>query len=138
MKRQITLSQNETGQLGVADPPYRFYNDLPAPEAETLSKEVGLQSKKSFESPAGKPAWADNSVYDNRRVYLQTTLDHAIPLAGQRNFIANSGVVWDVQAFEAGHCSFVSQPKVIAQAVVKAVKAFQGLEAAPAGNVSLT
>ena len=123
----MTLSQNTTGELGVADPPYRFYNDLPAVEAEALTKEVGLQSKKSFESPAGKPAWADNALYDNRRVYLQTTLDNAIPLAGQRNFIANSGVVWDIQTFEAGHCSFVSQPKVIAQAVVQAVKTFQGL-----------
>jgi len=121
------LQFNTTGQLGVADPPHRFYNDLPASEADALTKEVGLQSKTSFESPAGKPAWADNSLYDNRRVYLQTTLDNAIPLAGQRNFIANSGVVWDVQPFEAGHCSFISQPKAITQAVVQAVKTFQEL-----------
>ncbi len=120
----------------MADPPFRFYNDLPAPEADALSKEVGLQSKKSFESPAGKPAWADNSLYGSRRVYLQTTLDNAIPLAGQKNFIASSGVAWDVQAFEAGHCSFISQPKAISQAVITAVKSFQGLDAAAGDGIA--
>ena len=120
----------------MADPPFRFYNDLPAPEADALSQKVGLQSKRSFESPAGKPAWADNSIYGNRRVYLQTTLDNAIPLAGQKNFIASSGVAWDVQSFEAGHCSFISQPKAISRAVIRAVKTFQGIDATDGGVTS--
>ena len=106
------------------------------PLADKLSKEVGLQSERSFESPAGKPAWADNSIYSNRRVYLQTTLDNAIPLAGQKNFIATSGVTWDVQSFEAGHCSFISQPKTISQAVIRAVKTFRGLDATDGGVLS--
>ena len=119
-------SQNSTGQLGVADPPYRFYNDLPTQRADILSQEVGLQSQKSFDSPAGAPAWANNTIYNNRRLYLKTLLDHAIPPTGQAAFMASSGVTWNVQEFEASHCSFISQPREIAAAVMAAATAFQG------------
>lgn len=69
-------------------------------------------------------------------MYLKTTLDNAIPLAGQKNFIANNGVMWDVQAFEAGHCSFISQPEAIAQTVIQAGKTFQGMNAAAGSGTS--
>ena len=54
-------------------------------------------------------------------------LDHAIPPMGQAAFMASSGVVWNVQEFQAGHCAFISQPKEISNAVVDAVIAFQGV-----------
>ena len=124
--KEAHSSQNSTGQLGVADPPYRFYNDLPTQRADILSQSVGLQSQKSFDSPAGAPAWANNALYNNRRLFLKTLLDHAIPPAGQAAFMASSGVTWSVQEFEASHCSFISQPKEIASAVMAAATAFQG------------
>ena len=114
-------------QLGVADPPYRLFNDLPDARAVELSKAVGLQSQKSFNSPASVPAWADNAIYNNRRVYLKTLLDHAIPPPGQAAFMASSGVAWNVQEFEASHCGFVSQPKEISAAIIAASTAFQGV-----------
>ena len=120
------LSQIGTGQLGIADPPYRFYNDLPTQRADILSQSVGLQSQKSFDSPAGAPAWANNTIYNNRRLFLKTLLDHVIPPMGQAAFMASSGVTWSVQEFEASHCSFISQPKEIAAAVMAAATAFQG------------
>ena len=102
---------------------------MPESVAAALSKSVGLQSQRSFASPSPAPAWADNGIYLNRRVYLKTMLDHAIPPTGQAAFIASSGVSWDVHEFQASHCSFISQPKEISVAIVAATMAFQALDA---------
>ncbi|KAL6714749.1 hypothetical protein ACLMJK_008174 [Lecanora helva] len=120
------IQNNATGQLTIADPAYHFFNDLSTTAATNLAKTVKPQSKASFQSPAGPPAWANNTIYNDRRVYLQTALDHALPIDAQRSFLAESGVEWDVRTFQAGHCSFISQPEAVAQAVVAAAEVFQG------------
>ena len=53
-------------------------------------------------------------------------------------FIVDSGFTRNVQLSEASHCSFISQPNVIAQAVTKAFEAFRCLSAAVGAGRSLT
>lgn len=70
---------------------------------------MALQGRRSFETPVGKPAWANDSIYHGRREYIQCTLDNALPYEAQQDMLVYSGVEWDVKILEVGHCPFVSR-----------------------------
>lgn len=105
------------------DPKTTFYADVPEPLASEASNQIYGQSLASFNSPSSRPHYGD-SVYDNRRVYLHTNLDQALPPFAQDLFVANSGVAWNVQKLDTSHSPFLSEPAKLATIVQTNTQAF--------------
>ncbi|KAI1294291.1 Alpha/Beta hydrolase protein [Xylaria venustula] len=74
-----------------------------------LEKSVYPHAHHAFETKASAPAWQDKG-FDGRRLYIRTTDDHCNPSSLQ------------VIDFDTGHMPFVSQPKALAEQVVKFVE----------------
>lgn len=55
-------------------------------------------------------------------MYLLTTQDHTFPAAAQRMFVEGSGVDWDVQEINGGHCAFISTSERVAETIVEAAE----------------
>ncbi|KAL8867436.1 MAG: hypothetical protein Q9174_005668 [Haloplaca sp. 1 TL-2023] len=113
----------ETGLVGVIDPKKTFYADVPEPLASQATDRVLPQSLRSFNTASGETFYGI-PAYDNRRTYLHCNLDQAMPPTAQDAFVANSGVVWDVQKLNTSHSPFYSQPKQLAGIVVANAKKF--------------
>lgn len=113
----------QTGLITVIDPKNTFYADVPEPLASEASNQIYGQSLVSFNSPSSKTHYGD-SVYNNRRVYLHTNLDQALPPFAQDAFVANSGVAWNVQKLDTSHSPFLSEPAQLAAIVQTNTQAF--------------
>lgn len=74
-------------------------------------------------APSG-PVFYGTDDYKNRRVYIHTTKDQALPPFAQDMFVKNSGVEWDVRRIETGHSPFLSEPKQLASMLVDIAKGF--------------
>ena len=120
----LTHRQTQTGLVTVIDPKSTFYADVPEPLASEASNQIYGQSLVSFNSPSG-PVYYGASVYDNRRVYLHTNQDQALPPFAQDAFVAGSGVTWNITKLDTSHSPFLSQPAKLAAVVMNAAQAFQ-------------
>ena len=96
--------------------------------AEPLATEAGdrilCQSMRAFTTPSG-PVHYQDQAYDERRVYLHSTLDQAIPAAVQDIFVNGSETSWQVRRLEMGHNPFLSQPAKLAEIVEECVRGFE-------------
>ena len=108
----------------VIDPKTTFYADVPEPLASEASNQIYGQSLASFNSPSGATHYGDK-FYDNRRVYIHTNQDQALPPFAQDAFVANSGVAWKVQKLDTSHSPFLSEPAQLAFIVEQDVKVIQ-------------
>ena len=79
---------------------------------------------RAFTTPSG-PVHYQDKAYDERRVYLHSTLDQAIPAAVQDMFVDGSGTSWRVRRLEMGHNPFLSQPARLAEIVEECVRGFE-------------
>ncbi|KAL8872929.1 MAG: hypothetical protein Q9174_001532 [Haloplaca sp. 1 TL-2023] len=113
----------ETGLVSVIDPKKTFYADVIEPLASKAAREILPQSLLSFNTVAG-PTFYGIAAYDNRRAYLHTNEDQALPPFAQDAFVAGSGVSWNVQKLDTSHSPFYSEPKQLADIVVANTKAF--------------
>ncbi|KAL8722857.1 MAG: hypothetical protein Q9225_000744 [Loekoesia sp. 1 TL-2023] len=113
----------KTGLVNVIDPKQTFYADVPEPLASEASSQIYGQSIVSFNTPSGAVFYgADN--YTNRRVYIHTTNDQALPPFAQDLFVANSGAKWDVRKLDTSHSPFLSQPSELASLVLDITRNF--------------
>lgn len=101
-----------------------FTSDVPELLSDLAVAELKNQSRYSAETPCGPPAWSD-AVFDGRRAYAHTTLDNAIPPAGQEFMIQQSGVQWDVEEFDTGHAPFLSQPQRFSAWTINEISMFE-------------
>ena len=56
------------------------------------------------------------------------TLDNAIPPFVQELMMKQSGVQWDVQAFDTGHSPFLSQPEELTAWTIGEISKFRGTD----------
>ncbi|CAI6287598.1 unnamed protein product [Periconia digitata] len=112
----------DTALLTVNGPKAIFYNDVDDETAEWAVSLLLPQAASSLDTPSGPPAWQD-SAYDCRRTYIQTTMDKAFPFVGQDAMVKYSGVEWDVVKLESGHSPFLNHSKELVDVVSAKVKA---------------
>lgn len=117
------------GQLGVQGGKEAFFNDVPESLSNAAVAELKNQSRYSATTPCGPPAWSD-AVYNGRRTYVFTTLDNAIPPAGQQSMVMQSEVQWDFETFKTGHAPFLSQPQMLSDWTIREVSKFQASSSA--------
>jgi len=120
-----SCNEQDDGQLGISNAKEIFYNDVPSVIADLAISELESQSRKSFESMTGYPAWA-NPVYNGRRSYVKTLLDKALPLGGQDYMIQRSAVDWNVGEFLTSHSPFLSQPRQLSEWILAEIARFMG------------
>ncbi|KAL8936961.1 MAG: hypothetical protein Q9211_003933 [Gyalolechia sp. 1 TL-2023] len=113
----------DTGMVKVLDPKQTFYSDVPEPLATEASAKVLDHPLAIFHAPSG-PVFYGTESFDNRRAYIHTTKDEALPPFVQDFFIVNSKVEWDVRKIDTSHSPFLSEPTLIAEMVVDMVKGF--------------
>lgn len=77
----------------------------------------------AFETKPKPPGWAD-SGFEGRRVYVGTIDDACNPPFLQGSWIEKTNVQWDVVDFKTGHMSFISQPQLLAEQIIKSTKGF--------------
>ncbi|KAL8896117.1 MAG: hypothetical protein Q9207_007871 [Kuettlingeria erythrocarpa] len=112
-----------TGLLNVIDPKRTFYADVKEPLATQAAKQIYPQSTDSFNSAPG-PVYYGIEEYKDRRVYIHTSEDQAIPPFAQDLFVANSGAEWDVRKLDTSHSPFLSEPAQLASLVLGVVRGF--------------
>lgn len=100
-----------------------FYGDVPDDIAANAIANLGLQSIKSFTSPAPKPAYTEKA-YDGLRAYVRTEKDGALPAFVQDLMVDGSKVEWDVKRFDTSHSPFLSVPKDFAAMLVSVAEVF--------------
>ncbi|MCJ1251380.1 hypothetical protein MMC30_008613 [Trapelia coarctata] len=93
-----------------------FYADAPSLASEAIAQLLP-HSENCLSTPTAPTAWA-SPVYNNRRTYIRTLQDRALPVEAQTGMLAGSGVEWDVRDFETGHSPFLSKPDELAATVV--------------------
>ncbi|KAL8688713.1 MAG: hypothetical protein Q9218_005447 [Villophora microphyllina] len=114
----------QTGLITVIDPKTTFYADVPEPLASKAADQfIRPQSLLSFNTPSG-PVYYGIDAYNNRRTYLHTNEDQALPPFAQDAFVAGSGAEWEVQKLDTSHSPFLSEPKQLAAIVRAKVMAF--------------
>ncbi|KAI4191824.1 MAG: hypothetical protein LQ348_003400 [Seirophora lacunosa] len=118
-------SQIATGLVRVIDPKQTFYADVEEPLATRAAEQISGQSIDSFNSVSG-PVFYGIAEYKDRRVYIHTSDDQALPPFAQEMFVANSGVEWDVRKIEGSHSPFLSEPASLASLVGGIVGGFVG------------
>ena len=93
------------------------------PLATEATDQIRPQSLISFNTQFGQTYYGIDA-YDNRRVYLHTNQDQALPPFAQDAFVAGSEAEWNVQKLDTSHSPFFSEPKVLADIVVTNVEKF--------------
>ncbi|KAL8925533.1 MAG: hypothetical protein Q9208_003424 [Pyrenodesmia sp. 3 TL-2023] len=119
----LTPTQTATGLVNVIDPKQTFYADVKEPLATQAAKQIYGQSIDSFNSASG-PVYYGIDEYKDRRVYIHTNDDQALPPFAQDLFVANSGAQWDVRKIDTGHSPFLSDPAQLASLVLGATRGF--------------
>ncbi|KAL9596853.1 MAG: hypothetical protein Q9219_005523 [cf. Caloplaca sp. 3 TL-2023] len=122
-ERKVFQYPGDPGQLGVSNPGYVFYNDVTGSEKQHLVRDLRRQSKASFVTPSGPPAWSDQA-YEGRRAYCLTMDDKFISPATQQNFLDDSRVHWTVNDFPSGHSPFISHLEELASWIEGQAAAF--------------
>ncbi|KAL8727984.1 MAG: hypothetical protein Q9181_005501 [Wetmoreana brouardii] len=117
------VQEKQTGLVSVKDPKATFFADVVEPLASKAASQILPQSLLSFNTPSSETYYGI-TAYDNRRTYLHTNQDQALPPFAQDAFVAGSGVTWNVQKLDTSHSPFFSEPKQLADIVVSNVKAF--------------
>ncbi len=125
MPSQLILTQTSTGLINVVDPKQTFHADVKDPLATQAAAQIYPQSTDSFNSAPG-PVYYGIEAYKNRRVYIHTSEDQALPPFAQDLFVANSGAEWDVRRMKTSHSPFLSEPAGLASLVVGMVRGFMG------------
>jgi hypothetical protein len=100
-----------------------LYNDCDHDLEPEFNKLMQPHALRAFETPATAPAWAE-SAFDGRRAYVRTLDDCCNPSSLQDLWLEKSRVEWEVVAFETGHMPFVSQPRALAEQIVKFIVKF--------------
>ncbi|KAL8703731.1 MAG: hypothetical protein Q9201_003104 [Fulgogasparrea decipioides] len=113
----------QTGLVNATDPKATFYADVVEPLASKAASQIRPQSLLSFNTPLSQTYYGI-TAYDDRRTYLHTNRDQALPPFAQDAFVAESGVPWNIQQLDTDHSPFLTQPKHLADIVVNNVKAF--------------
>ena len=99
-----------------------LYNDISDTTlAPTLEAEMVPHALAAFETPSGKPAWAEPEL-DGRRVYIRTLEDQCNPLFIQDAWIEKMGVKWETVEMRTGHCPFIGCPEEVARVVKEVVE----------------
>ncbi|KAF2791431.1 alpha/beta-hydrolase [Melanomma pulvis-pyrius CBS 109.77] len=111
----------QTSQLTVSNPKDVFYNDVNDALAKAAISQILPQSEPALSSPSGPPAWPD-AVYNQKRAYIQTLLDHTIPFAAQDAMVTYSGVTWDTIQLNSSHSPFLSHTKEVADYIIGRAK----------------
>lgn len=93
------------------------------PLASQASNLIRPQSLLSFNTPSG-PTYYGIDAYDNRRVYLHTNQDQALPPFAQDAYVAGSGTEWQVRKLDTSHSPFFSEPDKLAGLVIEYAQAF--------------
>ncbi|MCJ1311311.1 hypothetical protein MMC25_004982 [Agyrium rufum] len=114
---------NSTGQITPLTPKQIFYADVPPPLDQWAINALKLQSKDSFDTPSGPPAWAE-PAFDGRRAYIHCLQDQAIVIQGQDAFVAASGVKWTVTSLNSSHTAFLSEPIKLTAMVISLLAGF--------------
>ena len=112
------------------NPKQTFYGDVAEPLASVAASQVYGHSMISLNTPSGPVFYAD-AVYNDRRVYLHTTLDEPLPPIAQDAFVASTGVAWDVRKLNTSHSPFLSEPALLATLVQSIITEFEGSYSAP-------
>lgn len=81
---------------------------------------------QAFETKPSAPAWAD-AGFDGRRAYVRTVQDACNPAFLQDMWLEKSKVKWEIINMETGHMPFVSQPKALADHVIRLSLGFVAL-----------
>ncbi|KAL8729543.1 MAG: hypothetical protein Q9166_004623 [cf. Caloplaca sp. 2 TL-2023] len=113
----------QAGLVSVIDPKAVFYADVAEPLASKAAGQIRPQSLLSFNTASGQTYYGIPAYY-NRRVYLHTNQDQALPPFAQDAFVAGSGAKWNVQKLNTSHGPFLSEPQRLAAILVANVKAF--------------
>lgn len=100
-----------------------FYSDVPEPLASEAAAAVKGHSIKAFTTAIPRCAWSD-AAYDNRRAYIRTLEDAAIPLIAQNGLLQGSGVKWIVKDIQSSHSPFLSRPKELCAIIVELTEKF--------------
>ncbi|KAI0846128.1 alpha/beta-hydrolase [Daldinia vernicosa] len=103
-----------------------LYNDCDPALASELDKYMKPHALMAFDIKATAPAWADKG-FDGRRAYVRTMKDCCNPSWLQDLWLEKSKVKWEVVDFQTGHMPFVSQPKALAEQIVKFINEFIAL-----------
>ena len=77
----------------------------------------------AVESVTSAPAWAEDRVFDDRRLFIRSMLDQALPVFVQDMFVQRSGVQWTVKDVDAGHSAWASQTEKVAALILEFVSA---------------
>ena len=93
------------------------------PLVTTATDLVQSQSLLSFNTPSAQTYYGI-AAYDNRRIYLHTNQDQALPPSIQDAFVAGSGAVWKVLKLDTSHSPFLSQPRRLAALLITNTKDF--------------
>ena len=105
------------------DPKTTFFADVVQPLAQKAVDEVRPHSLLSSDSASGQTYYGI-TAYDNRRTYLHTNQDKALPPAAQDAFVAGSGVKWNVEKLDTSHSPFLSESKQLAAILAANAKTF--------------
>ncbi|KAL9627170.1 MAG: hypothetical protein Q9204_006761 [Flavoplaca sp. TL-2023a] len=112
-----------TGLVSVIDPKATFYADVAEPVASEAADRIRPQSILSLNTALSQTFY-DIPAYDDRRVYLLTCQDEALPAFAQEAFVRDSGIEWDVHKLDTSHSPFLSEPEQLAAIVEAKVKDF--------------
>jgi hypothetical protein len=100
-----------------------LYNDCDRALEPEFNRLMQPHALRAFETPATAPAWAE-SAFDGRRAYVRTLDDCCNPSSLQDLWLEKSKVEWEVVDFRTGHMPFVSQPRALAEQIVKFIDGF--------------
>ncbi|KAL8938658.1 MAG: hypothetical protein Q9216_003778 [Gyalolechia sp. 2 TL-2023] len=92
----------ETGLVSVIDPRTTFYDDVPTDLASRAEDLISPQSLLSFNTPSYETYYG-TAAYDNRRTYLHTNKDQALPPFAQDAFVEGSGAKWKILKLDTSH-----------------------------------
>jgi hypothetical protein len=100
-----------------------LYNDCDRALEPELDKRLQPHALRVFETPATAPAWAERA-FDGRRAYVRTQDDCCNHLSLQDLWLEKSKVEWEVVDLKTGHMPFVSQPRALAEQIIKFIDGF--------------
>ena len=105
------------------NPKTTFYADVAEPLAITAADLLRSQSLLSFNTSSAQTYYGI-AAYDNRRIYLHTSRDQALPPFAQDAFVVGSGAVWKVLKLDTSHSPFLSEPGPLAALLIANTKDF--------------